>query len=44
MRDEFWLYFLSKMDKHGIIIIEGFDHDDNDRDWSKAENTTKQNG
>lgn len=35
MNHIFPLYFLACMDKHGIQVIEGFSHDDNDRGWAK---------
>lgn len=28
-------YFLACMDKHGIQVIEGFEHDSDDRGWAK---------
>lgn len=31
----FQVYFLACMDKHGIQVIEGFDHDSFSRDWAK---------
>jgi hypothetical protein len=31
----FKMFFLSRMDKYEIKIIEGYEHDSFSRDWSK---------
>lgn len=28
-------YILAKLDKHGIKVIKGFEHDDNCKEWAK---------
>jgi len=31
----FYIYFLSRMDKYGIKIIDGFEHDSFDTGWAR---------
>lgn len=31
----FTMYFIACMDKHGIQVIEGFEHDSFDTGWAK---------
>jgi hypothetical protein len=35
MSEIFYIYFLSRMDKYGIKIINGSEHDSYSREWAK---------
>lgn len=36
MNQIFHLYFLATMDKHGIVVVEGYEVDEISRDWAYA--------